>query len=289
MNMPKSKDITPSLVARFRQKIYQHYRQHGRTLPWRATTDPYHILVSEIMLQQTQVDRVLPKYELFISTFPDFPSLATAPLREILTVWQGLGYNRRGIALQRIAQRVVAEHGGQLPDTVETLRSFPNIGPATAGAICAFAFNKPAVFIDTNIRRVFIHFFFQDKNGVSDKEILPLVEKTLDSRTPRRWYHALMDYGAMLTKEPDNPNRRSAHYSRQPPFRGSNREIRGQILRTLLERPSLTERELVQSVGKNPKRVKTAITQLIKEGFLTKKGNLLKISSLPISGNTTFG
>ena len=122
---PGSKEITLSLVAHFRQKIYKHYVHHGREMPWRVSRDPYHILVSEIMLQQTQVERVVPKYHQFISTFPDVFSLAQAPLRDILTVWQGLGYNRRAIALQKIGQRVVAEYGGKLPDFVETLRTFP--------------------------------------------------------------------------------------------------------------------------------------------------------------------
>jgi A/G-specific adenine glycosylase len=211
--MPKSTD-------RFRKTIYQYYADHRREMPWRVSRDPYHIVVSEIMLQQTQVGRVLSKYEQFISTFPDFDSVSKAPLQEILKVWQGLGYNRRAIALQKICQLVVTEYGGELPNCVETLQTLPGIGPATAGAICAFAFNQPTVFIETNIRRVFIHFFFPNRNGVKDKEILPLVERTLDIRSPRTWYHALMDYGAMLKKEEHNPNRRSAHYTRQAPFQG---------------------------------------------------------------------
>ena len=247
-------------------------------MPWRVSRNPYHILVSEIMLQQTQVGRVLAKYEGFTSRFPNFDSVSKAPLQEILGVWQGLGYNRRAIALQKICRLVVTEYGGVLPNSADTLQTFPGIGPATAGAICAFAFNEPAVFIETNIRRVFIHFFFPHKNGVKDKEILPLVERTLDARSPRRWYHALMDYGAMLKKAEHNPNRRSAHYTRQAPFQGSNREIRGLILKTLLENPDLTERELIRSVDRNPERVRRIITQLMQEGFLVKAGNRLKIS-----------
>jgi len=269
--MPKSTD-------RFRKTIYQYYADHRREMPWRVSRDPYHIVVSEIMLQQTQVGRVLSKYEQFISTFPDFDSVSKALLQEILNVWQGLGYNRRALALQKICQLVVTEYGGELPNCVETLQTFPGIGPATAGAICAFAFNQPTVFIETNIRRVFIHFFFPKKNGVKDKEILPLVERTLDTRSPRRWYHALMDYGAMLKNEEHNPNRRSAHYNRQPPFRGSDREIRGLILKTLLEKPELSEGELIRAVDKSPKRVRPIITQLMEEGFLVNEGNRLKIS-----------
>ena len=271
--------LMPESIDKFRQIIYQHYAEHRREMPWRVSRDPYHILVSEIMLQQTQVGRVLAKYELFISTFPDFDSVCKAPLQEILGVWQGLGYNRRAIALQKICRLVVTEYGGVLPSSAETLQTFPGIGPATAGAICAFAFNQPTVFIETNIRRVFIHFFFPNKKRIKDKEILPLVERTLDTGSPRRWYHALMDYGAMLKNEKHNPNRRSAHYNRQAPFQGSNREIRGLILKTLLGKPELPEGELIRAVGKNPKRVRPIIAQLTKEGFLVRKGDLIRISA----------
>jgi A/G-specific adenine glycosylase len=273
-----TQELKPTEVEEFRQTIYQYYADHRREMPWRVSRDPYHIVVSEIMLQQTQVGRVLSKYEQFISTFPDFDSVSKAPLQEILNVWQGLGYNRRALALQKICQMVVTEYGGELPNCVETLQTFPGIGPATAGAICAFAFNQPTVFIETNIRRVFIHFFFPKQNGVKDKEILPLVERTLDTRSPRRWYHALMDYGAMLKNEEHNPNRRSAHYNRQPPFRGSDREIRGLILKTLLKKPDLTEAELVRLVDKSPERVRPIIAQLIIEGFIVRAENRLTIS-----------
>ena len=275
-----TQELKTNAVKEFKEIIYQYYAEHRREMPWRVSRNPYHILVSEIMLQQTQVGRVLAKYEEFTSRFPDFDSVNKAPLQEILGVWQGLGYNRRAIALQKICRLVVSEYGGVLPNSADTLQTFPGIGPATAGAICAFAFNQPAVFIETNIRRVFIHFFFPNKNGVKDNEILPLVEKTLDTHSPRRWYHALMDYGAMLKKEERNPNRRSAHYTRQAPFQGSTREIRGLILKTLLGKPELTEGELIRSVDKSSARVRSIITQLIEEGFLVRAGNRLKISPL---------
>ena len=279
MSVPRMKEISPSRVAQFRAQIYQHYANHGRVLPWRSSQEPYHIVVSEIMLQQTQVERVVPKYARFISTFPDFFSLAEAPLRDILTLWQGLGYNRRAISLQKVSQRVVGEYGGKLPDSAETLQTFPGVGPATAGAICAFAFNQPTVFIETNIRRVFIHCFFPGRNGIKDKEILPLVEKTLDTSQPRIWYFALMDYGAALKKMSANPNRRSARHSRQPPFEGSNRQIRGLILRFLLENSEATEKELMRAVGRSPDLVKQIIRQLLTEGFIRKTGKRFTISS----------
>jgi len=275
---PKGKYLAPQAVAEFRSLVYDHFRRSGREMPWRQTHDPYRILVSEIMLQQTQVQRVEAKYKEFIAAFPDFPSLARAPLREVLRVWQGMGYNRRAISLQKIAQRVVTEFDGQLPDSVATLRTFPGLGAATAGAIVAFAFNKPAVFLETNIRRVFLHIFFPDRVGVKDPELLPLVEETLDREKPRQWYYALMDYGAALKKEAENPNRRSAHYSRQSPFEGSDRQIRSLILKTLLAKPRLSMSQLVEAVGTGAKRTERIIDHLGEEGFLVREGDLVWIS-----------
>lgn len=271
--------VTPAAAHRFRRRLYRFFHDQGRQLPWRATTDPYHILVSEIMLQQTQVERVALKYEPFIHAFPDVWSLAQAPLRDIMAAWQGLGYNRRALALQGIARRLVAEFDGSLPDSIDTLRTFPGIGEATAGALAAFAFNQPVVFIETNIRRVFLHCFFPGQNGVRDREILPLVEQTLDRQQPRPWYYALMDYGTMLKRVAPNPNRRSAHHQRQAPFADSDRQIRGLILKALLESPALSVEELSQAVGKNPARTIGIVHTLIKEGFLKQEGVHLHIAS----------
>jgi A/G-specific adenine glycosylase len=271
--------VTPAAVHRFRRHLYRFFHDQGRQLPWRDTADPYHILVSEIMLQQTQVGRVALKYEPFIQAFPDVFSLARAPLRDIMARWQGLGYNRRALALQGIARRLVAEFDGSLPASVDTLRTFPGIGEATAGALAAFAFNQPVVFIETNIRRVFLHCFFQGKNGVRDREILPLVDQTLDRERPRPWYYALMDYGAMLKGAAPNPNRRSAHHQRQAPFADSDRQIRGLILKALLKSPALSLEALVQAVGKSRARTTGIIHTLIKEGFLEQGNALLRIAS----------
>jgi A/G-specific adenine glycosylase len=271
------KRLTPDEVAFFRQTVYGHFREKGRRLPWRETRDPYCILVSEIMLQQTQVERVLEKYGPFLDRFPDFASLAKGPMRDVLRQWIGLGYNRRAMALHRAARRIVSEFEGALPDTVEVLRTLPGIGPATAGALVAFAFNRPVVFIETNIRRVFIHSFFEGRSGIKDSDLLPLVEQTLDSCEPRSWYYALMDYGSTLKGVITNPNRRSAHHYKQAPFEGSNRQIRGLVLRTLVERQTLSEDAIVNVIGKQPKRVRMIIRQLQEEGFLVRKGTGLTI------------
>jgi A/G-specific adenine glycosylase len=271
--------LTLTEVKRFQDIIYRYYQANQRAMPWRRTHDPYKILVSEIMLQQTQVERVLNKYGEFLSQFPNFKSLARAPWSKVLAAWQGLGYNRRALALKRLAQAVMVDWHGRLPDKEEDLRSLPGIGPATAGAVLAFAFEQPVAFIETNIRRVFLHFFFADQNGVTDREILPLVEATMDRERVRQWYYALMDYGAGLKGLAPNPNRRSAHYARQSPFDGSNREVRSLILKTLLTKPAHSLEELAGIIGKSPARTSTALHQLLAEGFVIREGKRLRLAS----------
>jgi A/G-specific adenine glycosylase len=230
------------------------------------------------MLQQTQVSRVLDKYLEFIDLFPDPASLAKAPLRSVLMVWQGLGYNRRALALQQIAQIVVEKHKGKVPSSLDDLVKLPGIGKATASAILVFAFNQPVVFIETNIRTVFIHFFFPERDEVSDDEIIPLVTKTLDVDNPREWYYALMDYGTFLKKTVSNAGRKSRQYHKQAPFDGSNRQVRGRIVRHFIKEGKTTEEELVRQLRLTPARVRSALLELVKEGMITRKGTMLKIS-----------
>jgi len=270
--------ITPESIAQFRRTILSYYAENRRDLPWRHTTDPYHILVSEIMLQQTQVARVMTKYPEFISAFPAFADLARAPLSSVLAVWQGMGYNRRAMALKTCAQKVMDEFNGELPSDTGILATFPGIGKATAGSIAAFAFNMPVVFIETNIRRVFIHFFFDEKSNIPDTEILPLAGKALEGQDPRTWYSALMDYGTMLRGEIQNPNRRSAHYARQTKFEGSDREIRGQIIRTLIKEQELDETILAGKFGSDPERVYRILGTLEKEGYLIRSNGSARLS-----------
>ncbi|MFO0754712.1 MAG: hypothetical protein U0411_15465 [Thermodesulfovibrionales bacterium] len=266
-------------VRAFRRKVLSWYREHGRAFAWRATTDPYAVLVSEIMLQQTRTERVEEKYAQFLSAFPDFPSLDRAALHEVLKVWQGMGYNRRALALKEIARRVVREQGGALPATEEELRRLPGIGKYTASAVMVFAFNRPAVFIETNVRTVFLHFFFPDRAGVHDRELVPLVERTLDRRDPRTWYYALMDYGVMLKRSLENPGRRSVHHKKQAPFRGSNRQVRGMILKALVEQPGLSEEEVAARVPAAPEALRENLRALQTEGFIVKRGRTLRIAS----------
>ncbi len=262
----------------FRRVIRSYYRAHGRDLPWRRTKNPYRILVSEMMLQQTQVERVVGYYPRFLKRFPDFQALAEAPLADILVVWQGLGYNRRALFLKKLAHAVVEKYNGVLPRDPKVLEGLPGIGVATAAAVAAFAFDTPTPFIETNIRRVFIHFFFPKKRRVSDGEIMIFVNATLDRKNPREWYYALMDYGAMLGRqEKENPNRRSRHYTRQSRFEGSDRQVRARIVRLFLAHKNLTPREIAGQLGEPDGRIQDILAALEKEEFITKSKSGFKI------------
>ena len=220
-------------IPAFQKTILSWYKEHRRDLPWRNTKNPYRIMVSEIMLQQTQVSRVLPKYKEFLQTFPTPKALAESKDADLLKVWSGLGYWRRARFLKETCKAITNEHKGKFPTDVPTLRSLPGIGPYTAGAIACFAFGNSDAFIDTNIRRVYLHFFFQDKTDVTDKEILPLAQKAVWEEDPREWHYALFDYGAMVLKD-KKINRKSRHYTKQSKFEGSFRSYRAKTLRLLL-------------------------------------------------------
>ena len=261
-------------IRDFQKTIYSYYKTNGRKLPWRKTRDPYKILVSEIMLQQTQVHRVLQKYAEFIKRFPTFRVLAKASLPQVLHAWQGLGYNRRALALKKIAEIVEREYGGRLPKSLELLQKLPGIGPATAASISAFAWNAPSVFIETNIRTVFIHFFLKNKKVVRDEEIGKLVLQTLNRNHSREWYWALMDYGAMLKQNGVKYNPRSAHYTKQGKFIGSNREVRGKILRALIAYPQVSIQNLKEKIEIPKKRLSPILNTLTREGFIKKQKGL---------------
>ena len=253
----------------FQRKIWNYYHKHKRSMPWRTRVTPYYVFVSEIMLQQTQVSRVLQIFPAFIKEFPTITSLAQATPAQVLKAWQGLGYNRRALYLHRSAQIIKEQHKGIIPKNKEVLQTLPGVGPNTAGSLCAFAFNQPTVFIETNIRSVCIHHFFKNAKKVSDKEILVTVRKTLDTQRPREWYWALMDYGTELKRKEGNPNKKSAHYVRQSTFKGSSRQLRGMILRVLLATDTrMSAREIGKRVRKTPDELKKLLAQLCDEGFI---------------------
>jgi len=245
-------------------------------MPWRGEKDSYKVLVSEVMLQQTQVSRVLQKYVEFLKAFPTLSFLAKAPLGKVLEVWQGLGYNRRARFLHEFAKEVVGKYKGIVPADYQTLVALPGIGKGTAGSLSAFAFNLPVPFIETNIRRVYIHHFFKNKADVTDAEILPLVVQTLDIVSPREWYYALMDYGSVVSKKIVNPNRKSKHYTKQSKFEGSNREVRGAILKIAMKEEALTKVKLIKLLSFEQKRIETALAGLLAEGLMVeKKGGIV--------------
>jgi len=243
-------------------------------MPWRKTRDPYKILISEIMLQQTQVGRVGPFYENFIKKFPNFKDCAHAKTSDVLQAWQGLGYNRRALALQNLSKIILEKFHGELPRTREELEGLPGIGKGTSGSLMAFAWNEPTIFVETNIRRVFIHFFFPKRRKVTDAAIERYITRTIDRKHPREWYWAVMDYGAWLASptargpRSKNPNRRSAHYVRQSKFHGSDRELRGKILRLLLIKKKTTVLGIARELNEPSKRVKKIIRGLSRDGFL---------------------
>lgn len=267
----KFNPLPSEAVQAFRETMYRYYKKYRRPFPWRETEDPYHILVSEVMLQQTQTSRVAEKFPDFIAAFPTVEALATAELSDVMRLWQGMGYNRRGMMLHRLARRVMDDFNGKIPRTLEELVTLPGIGKATASSFCAFAFDMPVVFIETNIRAVYIHFFFPEEREVDDRDILPLVEETLDKTSPHHWYSALMDYGVMLKKVRPNPSRRSRHYKKQAPFEGSDRQVRGRILKLLLEEPGLTGAAIEKRL-EDEGRVKDILARLLAEGLVTRKG-----------------
>ncbi len=275
--------LTPELVDQFRSAVYEYYENNRRVFSWRENISSYRVVVSEVMLQQTQTDRVAQKFDLFIEHFPDFYALAAAPFDQVLRLWKGLGYNRRAQALQKIARCVVDGYGGVLPEDPVVLQTFAGIGAATAASIVTYAFNKPTVFIETNVRTVFIYTFFQpptgeggvahfnDSSQIRDKDIAPLVEQTIDCVQPRQWYYALMDYGVMLKKTVGNVSRLSAHYTKQSRFEGSDRQIRGQILQVLIDLPGIGDQELRVTIGKDSARVERILGDLFREGFVCRR------------------
>ncbi len=224
-------------IPEFQTIVWRYYNDNARVLPWRHNISPYRVLVSELMLQQTQVTRVIVKFEEFLNVFPSVDTLANAPFSEVLRVWSGLGYNRRAQYLHRAAQMITNELSGNFPHTVEELKCLPGVGHNTAGAIVAYAYNQPVAFIETNIRSVYIHHFFNDRTGIDDKDIMPLIEASASQDNPREWYWALMDYGTFLKSQHPNPSRKSKHHKSQSKFEGSDRQVRGKILSTLLKGP----------------------------------------------------
>lgn len=265
--------LTALQIKKFQTRIWDYYKTNGRDFIWRQKITPYNVVVSEIMLQQTQTKRVSEKFPIFIKQFPNFKTLAAAPTTNLLRTWQGLGYNRRALYLRELAKKIITEHKGKLPQNPANLITLPGIGKNTAGSVAAFAFNTPTVFIETNIRSVFLHEFFPGKTEVLDTELLPLIEASVPKENPREWYYALMDYGVYLKKEYGNPSRASKHHTKQTTFKGSRRAVRGEILRVLAQKPTTLlqlKKHIHQFDHQYTSKTAQILNTLKAEGFIEK-------------------
>lgn len=278
--------FSKSSIDQFVERVWiegDRHERHG--LPWRYRDDPYQVYVSEAMLQQTQVARVMNFWPRFMQMFPTIDALASADVSDVLGAWQGLGYNRRALALKRAADECSANNKGRMPDTYEGLLELPGVGAATAAGIVAFAYNRPSVYIETNVRSVFIHQFFPDGEKVSDKLLHPLVEQTCSRENPRGWYYALLDWGAHLKSTGVNPSRRSAHYSRQGAFEGSRRQKRAFLLREVLGNPGISIEAAKQALDQaeisagreavDAHLFEAIVSEMVYEGFFRREGDSL--------------
>lgn len=258
----------------FKELVWHYYAHNKRPMPWRNNTSLYYVVVSEIMLQQTQVATVIPKFNQFVLMFPDFESLVATDTKELLGAWSGLGYNNRALRLRECANIISSNKDFYNVNTsIESLDALPGIGHATAAAILTYSYNRPIAFIETNIRRVFIHHFFANQSEVDDKQVLQFVEQALDHTHPREWYWALMDYGSHLKNMIPNPNRKSKHYSVQSKFEGSIRQVRGEILRRL-QTQIVSQAQITTEFGK---RGEQAILGLVRDKIIYKNKDCIQL------------
>jgi len=277
-------------ILKFQNEVLTYYRTHKRVMAWRDISNPYKIFVSEMMLQQTQVERVKIKYAEFIKKFPTIKSVAQAEKSDVLKVWQGLGYNRRALFIKKSCEEIIQKHAGTFPKDFHTLQTLPGIGPSTAGAICAFAYNQPVFFIETNVRAVILHFFFKNKEQVSDTEIMHTLkichpvfitgspDITIRSQnesgmTVRDWYYALYDYGTHLkktlgTKKKTSLHQQSKHYNKQSKFIGSFRQKRAQVLKLKLAHPDISDTQIIEKLNIEPQELEDMLISLTKDELI---------------------
>jgi A/G-specific adenine glycosylase len=291
--------MTSGKIRQFQDEVLTYYNTHKRKMAWRDISNPYKIFISEMMLQQTQVERVKIKYAEFIKKFPTLRSVAQASTPEVLKVWQGLGYNRRAFFIKKSCEEIISKYKGVFPKDFETLQTLPGIGPSTAGALCAFAYNQPVFFIETNVRAVILHFFFKNKEKVTDKEIMEVLKKVSPfchpgfipgSRNAKReipgqvqddvlivssrdWYYTLYDYGTFLkkslgTKKKTSLHKQSKHYTKQSKFEGSFRQKRANVLKLKLTDPDISDTDIISKLNITEQDLEDVLDALTKDGLI---------------------
>jgi A/G-specific adenine glycosylase len=281
------KRVANTQLKKLSEALWSHYDRAGRhDLGWRKNPSPYRVVVSEVMLQQTQVVRVEEYFKNWLKQYPSWKALSEASLRDVLLSWQGLGYNRRGKYLHDIAQIVTCEHKGKLPSDRASLEALPGIGHYTAGSIRAFAFNELDVLLETNIRTVlFYHLYNYQKHSlksVSDQELFVLLERLIASDTrakenPRDFYYAMMDYGSHLKQTVGNLNQHSKSYVKQSKFEGSRRQLRATIVRQILAGEQVSKQELYSKLGKDKILIDELLAELVEEGQIRQHGNIYAV------------
>ncbi len=267
--------LTSQEITAFQKKILEWYEKNQRSLPWRHNRDPYRILISEVMLQQTQVARVIEKYQLWMHSFPTIQELANASTRDVLSHWSGLGYNRRALFLHRLAKELVETYDGKFPESEKVLLSLPGIGKYTARALLCFAFDQQIAVVDTNIKKIILTQFPQAKD-VSEREIEEIAGSLLPEGKAYEWNQALMDYASMELKNIAHPR-----VAKQKPFQQSDRLYRGEILRILLKNSSLSENDLYREVCKKKEvertRFERILSGMVREDLLKRQGQMIAI------------
>jgi A/G-specific adenine glycosylase len=263
-------DIPPRTARALQRRVFSWYAEHRRDLPWRRTTDPYAVLVSEVMLQQTQVSRVIPAFERWMARYPTLETLAGAQLRDVLAEWSGLGYNNRAERLRRTAQSVTAAARGAaaLPTTMDALRRLPGIGPYTARAVLIFAHDADLAAVDANVRRVLTHELALP-HDLSPAAVQAVADAVLPKGRARDWHNALMDYGALVLTGRATGIRAPR---RQTPYEGSRRWYRARTLRLLLEHGALDLPELAEALGLCEDDTGALVALLERDGLVCRSG-----------------
>jgi len=265
-------DANKEDIAAFRRAVLELYEREGRDFAWRRTTDPWAILVSEVMLQQTQTARVALKYDAWMTRFPNAASLAAASTADVYDAWRGLGYNSRGLRLRACAALCVEKYSGVPPVDERLLLELPGVGRYTARAVLAFAYGISSAFLETNIRAALIFHFFPKQERVSDRALEAIAASLLSGNDPRTWYYALMDYGAWLKKREPNPARKAAAYARQSRFEGSVRQARGAILRIIAAGGQASLEQVAAEAGIDYGRATKAAAGLLRDGLIRQDG-----------------